>query len=36
MRRQIVKGTDTILFVDYKDIPSERLKEITYVCIVVY
>ena len=30
-----VKGTDTILFVDYNDIPSELRKEITYGLIVV-
>ena len=32
---KIVKETDTILFVDYKDIPSECCKDITYGRIVV-
>ena len=30
-----VKGTDTILVIDYRYIPSERCKYIAYVCIVV-
>ena len=32
---KIVKGTDTVLFIDYKDIPSEWRKNITYVQIVI-
>ena len=32
---KIVKGTHTIFFVDYKDIPIERRKGITYGRIVV-
>ena len=33
---KIFKGTDTIFFVDYNDIPSNRHKEITYVRVVLY
>ena len=32
---KIVMVTDTIFFVDYKDIPSERREDITYGCIVL-
>ena len=33
---KIFKGTDTIFFVDYNNIPSEHRKDIKYVRIVVY